>query len=1025
MNGNQRMQKSQMVGGLAAALGRLLILTAVALASSTHGSNKADAAEGKKAGDDVGVEKQNYADELPRIEPTDASETLKAFTIADGFKIQLVASEPLVASPVAIEWDADGAMYVCEMRGYSENREDGLSRIRRLTDSDHDGKYDQAVVFVDELLWPTAIFPYDGGLFIGDAPDLLYCKDTDGDGVADVKKVVLTGFGTSNVQGLMNSFRWGLDNRIHIACSSVGGKVHRPGDEENAVNVRGRDLSFDPRTFDLRLTSGGGQHGMCFDDWGHKFASSNSNHIQQIMYEDRYIARNRWFSTSSARVSIAADGPQAEVFRTSPVEPWRIVRTRLRVGGVVPGPIEGGGRAAGYFTGATGVTIYRGNAWPASWNGLAIIGDVGSNLIHRKRLDTDRLQMVAHRIDPQTEFVSSSDIWFRPAQFANAPDGSLHVIDVCREVIEHPKSLPPQIKQHLDLNSGRDRGRIYRIIASDDSSQPARDNAIPQSGSLSDLETTDLVKLLEHPNAWQRETAARLLFERQDRQAIEPARLLSRNSKLPQGRMHALYALQGLDALDADTLRESLEDKHPQVRRHAIRLCENLASTQPIHAKLTAMTEDPDREVRYQLAFTLGSIQHPKRIELLTRLIKAEADSRWLATAVQSSLSSGAGEMFAELAGDPDFRSDTASQFLSSLAAQLRVQNDPEENMRARFALTTLSKQDPLFALPIAGKLLEPLSEGQKRVNGDPQSKDSINQVIDALIQSATDIASDTEMGTATRVRAVRALSLGAWEKVGDLLIELIDNRQPVEIQKASIETIGKFSSNQVATPLLDRWNGLSPSLRQTASEVLFARPERILQFFDAVDRGDLLIQDLPQDRVTISANSSNRTVKTRALGYLQGMAAPSGKNMISQYQQALKGEGDIKAGRAHFLKHCAACHRAEGQGHEIGPNLATIKNRGADSILANVLDPNAEVNPQYLNYVLLTVDGRTVTGMIASENANSITLRRAEMASDTILRSDIEAMHSTGKSIMPEGMEKSLDVPAMADLIAYLMQVK
>ncbi len=191
----------------------------------------------------------DYADELPRIAPTEASETLKHFAVAEGFQIELVASEPLVASPVAIEWDVDGAMYVCEMRGYSEDRDEKLSRIRRLTDSDQDGTYDHAVVFVDGLLWPTAIFPFDGGLFVGDAPDLLYCKDTDGDGVADLKKVVLTGFGTSNVQGLMNSFRWGLDNRIHVACSSVGGKIYRPGDTENAVDVRGRDISFDPRTF--------------------------------------------------------------------------------------------------------------------------------------------------------------------------------------------------------------------------------------------------------------------------------------------------------------------------------------------------------------------------------------------------------------------------------------------------------------------------------------------------------------------------------------------------------------------------------------------------------------------------------------------------------------------------------------------------------------------------------------------------------------------------------------------------------
>ena len=165
-----------------------------------------------------------------------------------------------------------------------------------------------------------------------------------------------------------------------------------------------------------------------------------------------------------SRISIAADGPQAEVYRKSPVEPWRLVRTRLRVAGLVKGPVEGGGRAAGYFTGSTGVTIYRGNAWPKESQGQAIIGDVGSNIIHRKVIEWKGLVPIARRVDENREFVASTDIWFRPVQFANAPDGALHILDMYREVIEHPKSLPPEIKQHLDLTSGRDRGRLYRIL---------------------------------------------------------------------------------------------------------------------------------------------------------------------------------------------------------------------------------------------------------------------------------------------------------------------------------------------------------------------------------------------------------------------------------------------------------------------------------------------------------------------------------------------------------------------------------
>ncbi len=959
---------------------------------------------------------EDYSDELPRIAPTEASETIANFTVADGFQIELVAAEPLVATPVAIEWAADGSMYVCEMRGYSENRDDRLSRVRRLTDSDQDGVYDQSQVFVDGLLWPTAIFPFDGGLFIGDAPDLLYCKDTDGDGIADVKNVVLTGFGTSNVQGLMNSFRWGLDNRIHIACSSVGGSVHRPGDAEGALEVRRRDLAFDPRTFEIEQTSGGAQHGMCFDDWGHKFASSNSDHIQQVMYEDRYVARNKWFSAAPARVSIAADGPQAEVFRTSPVEPWRIVRTRLRVGGVVPGPIEGGGRAAGYFTGATGVTIYRGDAWPARWKGLAIVGDVGSNLIHRKRLEANGVQMIARRIDEGTEFVSSSDIWFRPAQFANAPDGTLHVVDVCREVIEHPKSLPEPIKQHLDLTSGRDRGRIYRIVASD--SKVARRLPV----RIDSATTSELVSLLEHPNAWHRETAARLLFERQDRTMIDEVRRLAADSSLPQGRLHAMYVLDGIDALDSATLLSRLKDDHPQVRRHAVRLSENESGISgELNRRLAELTEDPSIEVRYQLAFSLGSIDHPDRIELLTRLIRRDVESPWMRLAVQSSLAEGAADVFVSLASNPEFRSGAAAEFLGDLASQIRKQGDPDGMRRGLQTVEALTESDPLFALPVATQLIG----SSKGRNGSVPSERSIGRLVSTLTRSASAVATDSDRDTADRVQAVRALALAHWDDVKGTLASLIDNREPIDVQRASIETIGRFASPGVAELLLGRWDGLSPSLRQLASEVLFARPDRTEALYDAIDRGELAMADLPRERLTIAANSSNPRLKARSLEFLRRTAGPSRTDVIARYRGATTLGGDVSRGRNLFKKHCAACHRVEGQGHELGPNLATIKTRGAETILVNVLDPNAEVNPEYVNYAVLMTDGRTITGMIASENANSITLRRAEGASDTVLRDDIEQMQSTGKSIMPEGMEQTLDVQGMADLIAYLMQVK
>ncbi len=952
--------------------------------------------------------KPDYSSELPRIPATEPSETLKNFEVADGYEIQLVASEPLVSTPVAIEWDARGGLYVCEMRGYSENRDDGISRVRYLTDSDQDGVYDQATTFASQLLWPTAIFPYKGGLFIADAPNIYYCKDTNGDGVADLKSIVLTGFGTSNVQGLVNSFRWGLDNRIHVACSSVGGNIQRPNDQQKPLNVRGRDLSFDPDTYEIQLTSGGAQHGMCFDDWGRKYVSSNSDHIQQVIYQDRYVARNPLFSASSARVSIAADGPQAPVFRSSPVEPWRIVRTRLRVGGVVPGPVEGGGRASGYFTGATGVTIYRGDNWPQKHHGIAIVGDVGSNLIHRKLLTPDGVQMIATRMDSASEFVRSSDIWFRPAQFANAPDGSLHVVDVCREVIEHPKSLAPSIKQHLDLNAGRDRGRIYRVIAKN--SQPRL------NPDFTKLKPEELASSLNHPNAWHRETASRLIHELQPVSIKSSLQEMVTTASRPQGRLHALYALDSLDALAAEVVHEAMKDSHPQVRKHALCLAETINFNAKMLQTVASMVEDENAEVRLQLAFSVSEYRHPSTTQILTRLITQDVDSRWMRLAVQSSLAVGAGDLFSQLTLDETFRNHSAAQFLVSLAKQIVRQNRPDELQTAMQSFQALSTSAPLFSLPILG----PFQTASSNPTASKQLQDLINQ----LTLAAIHFANNPDNAVEKRCSTIESLSYSNWETVGATLMELAVNQDSPLVSQTAITVASKFNSGQLANFLLKQWDSKTPGWRNTAIEAIFSRGDRIKILFQAIEDGKIQLNEVPRSRLTFAANSRDKQVKQQALTFLKATAAPNRRDVLERYTAALSKNQDLADGRVVFRKHCSGCHRLENVGYEIGPNLATMKARGADAMLANILDPNLEVNPQYINYVLLKMDGSTATGMIAAENANSITLKREESATETILRGDVEQMRSSRKSIMPEGFEQSITPQQMANLVTYLMQV-
>lgn len=961
---------------------------------------------------------ENFADQLPRITPLDPGPALGSFEVLPGFKIEQVAAEPLVRDPVALDFDENGRLFVVEMCDYSEQDQDFLGRIRLLEDTDGDGRFDKSTVYAEKLSWPTAVICFDGGIFVGAAPDIFYLKDGDGDGKAEHRRTVFTGFRRHNVQGLLNSFRWGLDNRIHGATGTAGGTVtivDRP--DAKPIDLGGRDFSFDPRRLDLRPESGGGQHGMSFDDWGRKFVCNNSEHLQMVLYEDRYSARQPLVQFPPARRTIAVDGGQAEVYRLSPVEPWRILRTRLRVEGRVSGGVEGGGRPAGYFTGATGVTIYRGNAFPDEYRGQAFTGDVGSNLIHRKVLEPNGVALLGCRVDPEREFVASRDIWFRPAQFANAPDGTFYIADVYREVIEHPHSIPPEIKQHLDLASGTDRGRIYRVVP-DGFKQPA----LPRLGEAT---LAQLVATLEHRNGWHRDTAARLLYQRSDTKAEPLVRRLLENSELPEGRVHALYVLQSLGALKATDVQARLVDPQPRVREHAIRLSEQfLAGSPALCEKLCTMTVDDDVRVRLQLAFSLADVPATLAVPALARLALGNPDGLIRAAVVGSIGVSGEG--LAALLSNPDVReAETGRKLLEEVAEQFGAGAD--RNALVAFDAGLAQHQNLETSLlratgrgMIAGVRRRADGLGENVATALPQTA----AIVAALLEDSKTAALDPSVSLEVRQRAVGDLTLGEYSAVSETLASLLASQQPQDVQLAAIAVMGRFADAGVANCILEAWPGLTPRVRQAGGELLASRATWLIALLDAVEAGNIAVTELDAAQFKQFMTHKDPEVRQRAEPLFARLQFGRREDVLQAYRPALEQSGDAARGKAVFQKSCSSCHRLEGVGHEIGPKLAAIKARGAEAILFNVLDPNREVNPQFVNYTVLTVDGRSLGGLIANESAGSITLRRAENATDTIARSEIDEFRSTGQSIMPEGMEKQIDLAAMADLIAYLMTV-
>lgn len=959
---------------------------------------------------------KDYSAELPRIPPKSPQDAVKTFQLAPGYEIQLVASEPAIRSPVAVDFDEDGRMYVAEFPEYNQHANPNFKEkgaIKLLEDTKGTGVYDKVTTFADNIDSPVALACWDGGVFVGAVPHILYLKDTKGTGKADVRKIVYTGFARDKAgEAMLNSFRWGLDNRFHVSTSAAGGNVKLAEAKDAQVyNVRGQGFLFDPRTLKFELVAGSGQHGMSMDDWGRKFTCDNSNPCHLLMYDGRYLLKNPYVQAPPPMLNIHGPNQAKYLKRISPNEPWRIVRTRLRLKKVVPGPIETG-EVSGHFTGTTGVTVYRGDAFPPEQRGTLFIGEVSNNLVYHAQLTAKGLALAASRVEKDMEFMASTDNWHRPAQFANAPDGTLYVIDHYREIVETVESIPPVILKHLHIESGVNHGRIWRIVPTG-----FKRPALPK---LSGATTAELVQLLDHPNGWHRDTAARLLYQRQDSSALPHLEKLLKTARTPLGRLHALYALDGLNALQARHVVPALEDREPRLREHALRLAERFQSEAAVRAQMHKMVDDPDLHVRYQLAFSLGAVEGDAVNQSLYRLAVKDGGDQWMRLAILTSTHGRRGAVLRLLAGDEKLRKSAEGKLLvSALAVQIGAAN--QANELADF-LATVDRLPPAEGRDLMGSLMSKLPpKARERITKAGKSGDLFKQ----LVKEAVKTSADEKLPVEDRVSAVRTLGLADFAEVKPQFVEFLKFRQPELVQKAALETLARFDHPGVPVVVIDAWPSLSPQVRVSAAETLLARPVWIGTFLDAVEAKKIKTGEIDPARIKLLQVFSDAKIRSRAEKLFAGTQLSKRKDVVDAYQKALSLKGDAKNGKELFKKNCSACHRLEGVGEQIGAELGAIKDRGADFILLNILDPNREVLPKFITYVVQTDAGRTVTGMITAETATSITLRKPDGTSETILRVNIEELRSTGMSYMPEGLEKSINQQEMADLLAYLLAVR
>ena len=991
--------------------------------------------------------------DFPSTPPTDPIAATKSFHVLDGFEMQLIAAEPLISDPVAITYDADGRAYVCEMNDYpytdkiqhkhaQENPTDAaIGRVRLITDTDGDGVFDKATVFAEGLSWPTGGACWKGGIFVTATPDVWYLKDTTGDGIADIRQKIFTGFKKLNVQAVMNNPIWGLDHRIYVAGGSNGGEIQRVSGSESVMPIpkdfkplpiKRNDFSFDPSTGDVRLESGGARFGNTFDDWGNRFLCNIRNPCQHVVLPYRYLERNPYLVVPSALNDCAEAGDQLPVYRTSPPEPWREFRAKrwVQEGSTLPKSELVG---AGVVTSSSGITIYRGDAYPPEYRDFAFVADVAGNLFYRMKLLPDGVTFKAVQVDGTKNFCTSDDLWFRPVNFVNAPDGCLHVCDMYREVIEHPWSIPDDIHAALDLLRGRDKGRIWRLAPKGGAAAPAASSqarGLHHTPKLSTASTTDLVALLDHPNAWHRETAQRLLFERQDQAAVEPLRELVKGGKTAQGTITALWALNSVATSNPRQAVESaisaLTAQDSKVRANACQLLadKNISLTDS-EVSFEHFKNETENAVQLWLALWHGNLKQDYAGRLLAHLAwenRSHRNDSWLQTAILS------------------YQDEPAIDSVFLGFASLWALKEPEAEfpylgqLAYRMALSSDLSKDPMLPQFITGSgfrkvnsrlIVLQLLRGLKQQNKEVPSWMLNSALAELLSEWRTELLTQIEDSKADiplRSKSLSDLSLLAdFQSVSHKISAFLEAKHPVELQLAALEALGSYREPAVADMLIDAWPKMTPTLRDKATTILLSRTDRIAKLLDAIEA-----KKITPAQLSVAAKATLGRQKTPALAEriakLIGDGSSSNrKDVIAKYASVMTMTGDAARGAKIYEAACMVCHKFADKGNDIGPHLGTIKAWTAAQLVTNILDPNREVSPNFALYLVETNDGRTLSGLIASETAGNLTLKRADGGTDTVLRSEIKSLTSPGISLMPEGLEAAISPQQMADLLSFL----
>jgi putative membrane-bound dehydrogenase-like protein len=976
-------------------------------------------------------------------------------TVADGFAVHLVAAEPMVRQPVAIEFDERGRLWVIQylqypnpaglkrvkVDRYSRTVYDripepppkgpkGADRITILSDFDPNGRARKAKDFLSDLNLATGIAFGHGGVFVLQTPYLLFYPDRDRDDVPDGDPdVLLRGFGMEDAHSVANSLTWGPDGWLY-GCqgSTVTANI-------NGIEFQQGVWRYHPitRRFELFCEGGGNSWGLDFDQHGNLFYSTNVGGFTML-----HGVQGGYYWKQFGKHG-ALHNPFTFGFFD------HVQHAHFKGGHVTAGGI-----------------VYQGDSFPERLRGKYIAADLLGHAVYWHDLTPHGSSFrSAHGGD----LLLANDTWFAPCDVTLGPDGSVYVADWFDKRTAHPDP---------DADWDRSNGRIYRIAYKGEGNREPN-----ELFDVAKLRSDKLVSLLSHPNDWFRRKARRVLADRRDPEVIFPLRTMLYEAKDEGLQLQALWALYVSGGF-TDSLAEKLLD-HPNahVRRWTVRfLGDECRVSATLAKRLTELAAaEPNAVVRSQLLSTAKRLPPQDGLPIVLAILRRNVDGvdphipllAWWAVEAHAVR---ARELVLEMFGTraawqtPLVRDVIFERLMRRYAAEggqaglqacarLLSAAPASEKGHLLAALDQGLQDRPARPRSTAGTLFNDRAVVEKAVQSEfvnePRLPPELAQQLDDLWKNdtldATLIRVCARLGrAAAKVRAVTLatdpkaatpMRLALLETIADIgdsscvgsLLKLLGGGEPEDIQMAVLSTLQRFDRSEIPAALLQRYPNLSPRLRARASEVLLSRSAWAKAFLEEVDRGRFEAKEVPAERLRVVALHEDRALDELVRKHWGNIQPGTPEEKLAEMRRLSNdlraAEGKPSAGRVLFRKHCATCHKLFDEGESLGPDLTYANRKDREYLLASIVDPSAVIRKEYLAYVVQTKDGRSLTGLIAEQTPSAVTLLDAKNQRTKVLRNQIESIQESPVSLMPDNLLKELKPQELRDLFSYLQADK